>query len=115
MSDQAAAQRRGNPFGIASLIFGVLLLLAGIAAQSFAPAIPTLVAENRMSFRMIPLLISLPPAVLAVMTTVLGIIGLLVRGRARVAAIIGTTLGASHLIVGVAGLLGSGLVAAALG
>lgn len=113
--DQAAPPRRGNSFGTASLVAGVLMLLAGVAAQSFTPAIPVLLAETGASYRTIPFLISLPPAILAVITTILGIIGLLIRDRTRVPAIIGTTLGASHLIVGVAGLVGAGAVAALLG
>ena len=113
-SDAAAAPRRANPYGIASLAAGVLMLVASIVAQSSAPAIPALLAETGMSYRMIPLLISLPPAILAVVTTCLGIIGLLLRDRARVAAIIGTTLGTAHLVIGVAGLVGAGIVTSLL-
>lgn len=107
--------RHGNPFGVASLVAGVLLLLAGIVVQSSAPAIPFLLARTGAPHQVIPLVISLPSAILAVIATVLGIVGLLLRDRNRIPAIIGTTLGASHLIAAVAGLIGSRIVVALLG
>ena len=101
------AGRRSNPVGIASLVAGALMVLASIAAQTAMPLLPVIMAEMNWSYRTIPMLISLPPAILAIIATALGIVGLLLRDRARVPAIIGTTLGASHLIIGVAGLLGA--------
>lgn len=101
--------------GIASLAFGTLLLLAGVASQALNPVLPLLLERTGMSFSMIPLLFGLPQAILAAIATVLGIVGLLLRDRARVPAIIGTTLGASHLVISLTGLLGAGVVAAVLG
>jgi len=115
MDQSQIVPRRANPFGIASLIAGVLLLVISAVTQAISPAIPYLLAETGMSFRAIPFLISLPPAIIATVATALGIIGLLVRNQPRIAAIIGTTLGASHLLVGVAGIVGAQLVTAVLG
>lgn len=112
---QPAAPRRGNPFGIASLVFGILLILAGIATQALSPALPIIMERSGMSFRMVPLLFGIPQALLATIATVAGVIGLLLRDRARVPAIIGTTLGASHLAVSLVGVLGAGIVGAVLG
>lgn len=111
---ETTTRRRGNPAGIASLVFGVLLILAGIIAQTVSPAIPAILEQTGLSFDAIPFLISLPQAIIATIATVLGIIGLLLHDRARVPAIIGTALGASHLIVGVAGIVGAQLVTATL-
>lgn len=104
------ARRTANPFGVASLIVGVLLLLLGAATMMLAPAIPTLLATFQLPYQAVGLLMSLPQALVALLATVLGIIGLLVRGRRRVAAIIGTTIGASHLITAAVGLVGSQVV-----
>lgn len=112
---EPGTQRRGNPAGLVSLAFGILLLLANIAAQSLAPAIPVFLAESGMSYQVIPLLFGIPQALLATIATAAGVIGLLLRDRARVPAIIGTALGASHLIVSLIGLLGAGIVGAVLG
>lgn len=107
--------RRGNPVGIASLTFGILLLLASLAAQAISPALPFLLERTGMSYQAIPFLFGIPQAVIATIATALGIVGLLLRDRARVPVIIGTPLGASHLIVSLVGSLGGVLVAAALG
>jgi hypothetical protein len=37
-TDAPPVSCRGNPVGIASLVFGVLLLLAGIVSQALGPA-----------------------------------------------------------------------------
>lgn len=102
-----AGRPRSNPIGVASLVAGVLLVLASIAAQTVVPLLPLIATEMDFSYRTIPYLMSLPPAILATIATALGIVGLLLRDRTRVAAIIGTTLGVSHLIVGMAGVLSS--------
>lgn len=114
-ADQTSLPRRGNPAGLVSLAFGILLLLAGIAAQALSPALPFIMERTGMSFRMVPLLFGVPQALLATIATVAGFVGLLLRDRARVPAIIGTTLGASHLVVSLIGLLGAGVVTTVLG
>lgn len=106
--------RRGNPVGIASLAFGILLLLAGLGAETLSPALPFLLERTGMSYQAIPFLFGIPQAVIATIATALGVVGLLLRDRARVPAIIGATLDASHLIVNLVGSLGGVLVAAAL-
>jgi hypothetical protein len=68
-----------------------------------------------MSYQVIPVLFGIPQAILATIATAAGVIGLLRWNRARVPAIIGTTLGASHLIASLLGLLGAGIVGAVLG
>lgn len=40
--------RRGNPVGIASLAFGILLLLAGLGAETLNPALPFLLERTGM-------------------------------------------------------------------
>lgn len=114
MTQNPAVRRRSNPLGLASLIAAALLLVASIAGQLLYPLVPILAAEIGMSYQTIPMLISIPSAVLATLATALGIAGLLVRDRARTAAIIGTTLGASHLILGLVGVLGVQLAGALL-
>ena len=115
MDQNAAESRRGNPFGVASLIAGIVLLALGVLNQSLAPAIPMIMAETGIPYSSMPLLYLTPPAIVATIGTALGIVGLLVRNRNRVAAIIGTTLGASHLVVGLAGIIGAQIVIALLG
>lgn len=105
----AGTRPRGNAVGVASLVAGVLLVLASIAAQIIVPLLPWIATELGFSYGTIPYLMSLPPAILATIATALGIVGLLLHDRTRVAAIIGTTLGVSHLLVGMAGVLSSAL------
>lgn len=62
-------------------------------------------AELGFSYRTIPSLLALPPAIFATAATALGIVGIRQRDRARVPAIIGTTLGAADLIFNLSGLL----------
>lgn len=114
-TDDPPVSRRGNPAGIASLAFGILLVLAGIAAHALSPALPFILERTGMSYQAIPFLFGIPQAVIATIATALGTVGLLLRDRTRAAAIIGTTLGASHLVVSLIGSLGGVLVAAALG
>lgn len=104
--------RRTNPLGIAALIAGIVLVVASIVTQALFPAIPAILRESGLSYRAIPFLLSLPPMVIALIATVLGVIALLLRDRARTAALIGTTLGASHLVVALFGALGTSAVAA---
>ncbi|MGP9536875.1 hypothetical protein ACT3SP_02630 [Brachybacterium sp. AOP43-C2-M15] len=112
---QTASPPRRNPIGLASLVAGILLLLVGFVVQSTTPAIPLLVERYGLSYQLLPLLYAIPQAVIAVIATALGVVGLVLRDRPRAAAIIGTTLGASHLVVGLVGMVGSFLVGAALG
>lgn len=60
------------------------------------------------------MLVSIPSALPATLATALDIPALLLRDRARTAAIIGTTLGASHLLLGLVGMLGGQLAGAVL-
>ncbi|MGP5640273.1 hypothetical protein ACTXPS_12605 [Brachybacterium tyrofermentans] len=116
--DQIAAPgapRGANPFGVGSLIAGALLLLLGAATMMLSPAIPMLLSRFQLPYQFLGLLTSLPPALVALIGTVLGIIGLLTRDRRRVAAIIGTTICASHLVTAVLGLVGSQIVILLLG
>lgn len=106
-ADVPASRPRSNPVGVASLVAGVLLVLASIAVQTVVPLLPWIATEMDFSYRTIPYLMSLPPAILATIATALGIVGLLLRDRTRSSAIIGTTLGVSHLIVTTAGLFSS--------
>lgn len=115
MDQNTAEPRRGNSFGVASLIAGIVLLALGVLNQSLAPAIPMIMAETSIPFSSMPLLYLAPPAIVATIGTALGIVGLLVRNRSRDAAIIGTTFGVSHLVVGLAGIIGAQIVIAMLG
>ncbi|MFD4007912.1 hypothetical protein ACFWQK_09310 [Brachybacterium paraconglomeratum] len=82
--------RRGNPVGIASLAFGILLLLAGLGAQTLSRALPFLLERTGMSYQAIQFLFGIPQVVIGTIATALGVVGLLLRDRARVPAIIGT-------------------------
>lgn len=102
--------RRGNPAGVASLVFSVLLLLADIAAQVFGFIVYDFVFRIDLDIRMGSILLLIPQVLLATIATVTGIIGLRLRDRPRVAAIIGTTMGAYLLIAVLCGFVGSTLV-----
>lgn len=104
------ASRRRNPLGLASLVVGVLLLVLGIIVQTVTPVVPRILQDLNLPYSAISLVIAGPQAIVAALATVLGVIGLLLRERKRVAAIIGTTLGASHLLVMIVGMLGAGVV-----
>ena len=110
----ANPSRRRNPVGLASLIAGVLLLLCGVASAGVAVALPQIAESLGTSFQAVSLLIRIPSALLALVALVLGIVGLALRDRPRAAAIVGTTLGASHLVAAGGGTLVSFLVAAVL-
>lgn len=114
MAQPTTAPPRRNLLGIASLVAATLLLLASIAGQLLYPLVPFLANELGMSYQTLPMLVSIPSALLATIATALGIAGLLLRDRARTAAIIGTTLGASHLALGLVGVLGVHLAGALL-
>lgn len=100
-------QRSSNPFGVAALCVGVLLVVVSAANRVLTPTMPFLHERYGVSFQSWFLFSAVSPAIIATAATVLGIIGLLLRGRPRMSAAIGTTLGATHLVVGVAGVLGS--------
>lgn len=68
--------RRGNPVGIASLALGILLLLAGLGAQTLSPALPFLLERTGMSYQAIPYLFGIPQAVIATIATALGVVAL---------------------------------------
>ena len=108
--DNTAVARRGNPVGIASLVAGLLLAAVSLAVSGFSPYIPLFMDRTGLSFEAMALLYRVPQAGLAVLAAGLGIYGLLQWDRARVAAVIGTTLGASHLVIGVGGVLLSRVV-----
>ena len=57
---QTSVPRRGNPLGLVSLAFGILLLVAGIASQALSPALPFIMERTGISFRMVPLLFGIP-------------------------------------------------------
>ncbi|MGP9844816.1 hypothetical protein [Brachybacterium sp. 107] len=109
------ASRGANPFGVASVIAGVLLLLVGTATIMLSPAIPLILSRFQLPYQFVGLLTALPQALIALVGTVLGIVGLLAKGRRRVAAIIGTTIGASHLVTAIVGFVGSQVVVLLLG
>lgn len=104
---QPTAPRSRNPAGIASLSAGVLLVLMSATGQLLSPLVPFLAAQMGVPYETIPLLVSIPAALLAVAATASGVVGLLLRNRSRTAAIIGTTLGAAHLILGIVGVIGT--------
>ena len=108
MAENATAPRR-SPIGLASLVAGVLLLLWGLVASALRMAMPALLASVGSSYGIVSLLIMLPGLLLALVALGLGIGGLLQRDRSRVAAVIGTTLGASHLVLAGGGSLASAL------
>lgn len=114
MTETSTVRRRSNPLGVASLVAAALLLVASIAGQLLYPLVPFLANEIGMSYQTLPMLISIPSALLATIATALGIAVLLLRDRARTAAIMGTALGASHLILGLVGVLGVQLAGAVL-
>lgn len=114
MSHPVDPQRSRNPFGIAALCVGVLLVVVSAVNQALTPTMPFFHAYYDVPFRSWLLVSEIPPAIIATAATVLGIIGLLQRGRPRMTAAIGTTLGATYLVVGLAGAFGSVALAPAI-
>ena len=108
MAENATAPRR-SPVGLVSLVAGVLLLLWGLVASALRMALPALLASVGTSFGIVSLLIMLPGLLLALVALGLGMGGLLQRDRPRDAAVIGTPLGASHLVLAGGGALASAL------
>lgn len=88
---------RGNPIGVASLAFGTLLLLAGIVSQVIMQVMP--VGDRAMDLAFWVMVAS------AGLATILGTVGLLTPRRPRGAAIFGTVIGASHLVLGMVGIV----------
>lgn len=103
-----------NPFGTASLVCGIVMLVVGILTQALAIALPYLIDDTLVAMRLMPLVNAVPIGLLALTATVLGVIGLLAKGRPRTAAIIGTTLGASTLMSLVLGTIATVVVGAML-
>lgn len=107
-----AAER--NPLGVASLVAGVLLLLWLVLSTTMTAAMPYLVTERGMPLGMITVLRVVPTVLLGLLAVVLGIIALLPRGRRRTSAVIGVTIGASQLLILVAGMAGAALLTAVM-
>lgn len=107
-------QRSRNPYGVAALGFGVLLVVVSAVNLALAPTMPFFHTYYGVPFRSWLLVSEIPPAIIATAATALGIIGLLLRGRPRMTAAIGTTLGATYLIIGLAGAFGSVVLAPAI-
>jgi len=107
-----AAER--SPLGTAALIAGVLLLLWVIFSTTLTAAMPYLITRVGMSVAAISLLHAAPTLVLGLLAVVLGAIALLQPGRRRTGAIIGTTIGASQLLILVLGTLGTVMFSAVL-
>jgi len=105
-----AVAPKANPVGTASLITGILLLLVSIATTGVSQALPLIMQEFDLSIAQVAWILPLPSGIVAVVATVLGVIGLVLPGRRRVAAIIGTTLGAAHLISGIAVILSGAII-----
>lgn len=114
MTQAVDSQRSRNPFGIEALCVGVLLVVVSAVNQALTPTMPFFHAYYGVPFRSWLLVSVIPPAIIATAATVLGIIGLLLRGRPRMCAAVGTTIGATYLAVGVAGTLGSVVLAPAI-
>lgn len=75
--------RRGNLVDIASLGFGALVHLTGIATQVLGSALPFVLKCAGMSYRAIPLLFGISLAGVARIATALGVVGLPPRPCAR--------------------------------
>lgn len=106
---------RPNPLGIASLVAGVLMTMVTILEPLVYVVMPDLMTLTSMSSTALSYLLSAPGTVLALFAAVLGVIGLLQRGRARTAAIIGTTLGVPRLLFEVTSTLVTVLIYPLLG
>lgn len=115
MTEAVDFQRSRNPFGVAALCVGVLLVVVSAVNQALTPTMPFFHMYYGVPFQSWLLVSVIPPAIIATTATVLGIIALLLRGRPRMCAAIGTTLGATYLVVGVAGSLGSVVLAPLIG
>src|SRR5262249_23985913 len=90
-----------NPVGIAALIAGIVVVVLGSVLQVVFLTLPAAMASSGASFSdiqqsLIPL--QLVNAVVAVVALVLGLIGMLLPGRRRVAAAAGLAIGASSTL-----------------
>lgn len=107
MTQAVGSPRSRNPFGVAALCVGVLLVVVSAVNQALTPTLPFFHTYYGVPFQSWLLASVIPPAIIATTVTVLGVIGLLLRGRPRMCAAIGTTIGATYLVVGLAGAFGS--------
>lgn len=116
MTDSPAPPRR-NPFGLASLIVGAVLLLASPLIGALLPA---LMMRSEAGWSAVGIAMNVQALIgagIALIATALGVVGLLQRDRGRTTAIIGTTLGASYLVttlVGASSSVLSGLLMAGM-
>lgn len=90
MTHAVDSQRSRNPFGVAALCVGVLLVVVSAVNQALTPTMPFFHMYYGVPFQSWLLVSVIPPAIIATTATVLGIIGLLLRGRPRMCAAIGT-------------------------
>lgn len=109
----SAPAPRPNPAGLASLIAGAVLLLLGFVRILISQSLPLFLDRLDLSFPQVSIWLqaaNVLSALIALVTVVLGVVGLLLPGRRRTAAIIGTTLGAAQLANTAVSLLGGLLI-----
>ena len=109
-TEAPAALRHGNPLGVVSLVAGVVSMTRPLVYD-----MGSFLADGlAVSYQSVSMLISISYALLAIIAIVLGVMGLRARDRARATAIVGTTLGAVSLVLGVIWIIGEQIVAALL-
>ncbi|MFC7456674.1 hypothetical protein ACFQS2_05715 [Brachybacterium sp. GCM10030267] len=111
---ESAPPQRSNPAGLVSLIAGILQIVVLALLQALTPALPWFAAQYDLPTRSLSLIMAAPPLVIAIVAIIFGVIGLVSTGRRRTAAVIGTTLGVSHVVVAGLGLVGIMIVGATL-
>lgn len=94
---------RSNPLGTVSLVAAILLLLAQLASQLLWPFIPYLTQRIELPYSTLDLFLMVPIVLFALVAAITGIIALLLKGRRRTAAIIGTTLGVTTVAFRIVG------------
>lgn len=103
-----------NPAGIISLIGGILVVVLSIVSQGVNLLLPLLSYRYHLNPSHLVLLMAVPIALLALVTVIVGIIGLVQRGRAHGAAIAGTAIGGAHLAIMLGGWILNLLISAVL-
>ncbi|WP_422117815.1 hypothetical protein [Brachybacterium sp. UNK5269] len=103
--------RLENPFGLVSLLAGLVLMVVWATSQALMHTMPFFHQYYDVPIGTWMLVSRIPPAILALIATVFGFIGLHARGKLSPAAAVGAALGSAYLMLGVADILGSVILA----
>lgn len=109
-----AAGGRENPFGLVSLLAGLVLVAVWGTSQALLHTLPFFHQYYDVPVSTWMLISRIPPTIIAVVATVFGFIGLHTGTKLSTSAAVGAALGSTYLALAIADLLGSAILAPAL-